>query len=69
MDNEHKTTESKGQACRTPWFEYERKMQDAYNTLRHALGSYAFDTEYRQVKGYMEGYLAGMRKMSQELDL
>jgi len=56
-------------ACKKPWYEYRLEMEHAQNTLRHSMGSYAFDNDFAHVKGYMEGYIAGMSKMEMELDL
>ena len=57
------------EVCKTPWYEYRRRMDEAYFTLQNAMGTYAFDNDYAKVKGYMEGYIAGMSKMEHELDL
>ena len=48
--------------CKKPIYEYEQEMQKAYDTFRNSMGSYQLDTEFSLVKGYFEGYLAGMRK-------
>lgn len=70
MVDENKYPEtSPCQPRKKPWVEYMFDMEKAYNTLRHSMGSFAFDHEFAHVKGYMEGYIAGMKKMQQELDL
>lgn len=67
--NEKYPETSPCQPCKKPWIEYLLEMEKAYNTLRHSMGSYAFDHNFAYVKGYMEGYIAGMNKMKHELDL
>lgn len=51
------------------WTEYLHDMENAYNTLRNSMGSFTFDHDFAHVKGYMEGYMAGMKKMEHLLDL
>jgi len=57
------------QPCKKNWVEYQQEMSKAQHTLENSMGSYQFETEFAQVKGYMQGYLAGMSKMATELDL
>lgn len=57
------------QPCKKPWTEYKIEMEKAANVFRREMGSYAYDNHLISVKHYAEGYLAGMNRMIQELDL
>lgn len=59
----------KGHACKKPWTEYELEMRRAGEVIRNSMGSYAWDNEYAQIKGYIEGYLSGVAMVSRNLDL
>ena len=53
---------------KTPLTEYKMKAEQALNFLNHQLGSFAMDTEYAKINGFLQGYINAMRQVERYED-
>lgn len=61
-------SDSKDKQCyRKPYYEYISETERALRTINNLFGSNPWH-EHQKIVGYLEGYIAGMKRMEHEME-